>query len=75
MADRGKLANMRYAVVGLGHLAQIAVLPGFQNAPNSELFAIVSGDARKRDKLGRTGESSISARQTENRERQVAFGD
>jgi glucose-fructose oxidoreductase len=53
MAGRGKFANIRYAVVGLGHLAQVAVLPGFKNAPNSELFAIVSGDARKRDKLGR----------------------
>jgi predicted dehydrogenase len=54
MARRGKLGpHIRYAVVGLGHLAQVAVLPGFSNAPNSELFAIVSGDAEKRAKLGR----------------------
>jgi glucose-fructose oxidoreductase len=45
--------KIRYAVVGLGHLAQVAVLPAFKNAPNSELVAIVSGDAAKRKKLGR----------------------
>ena len=36
--------KIRYAVVGLGDLAQVAVLPAFKNAPNSELVAIVSGD-------------------------------
>jgi predicted dehydrogenase len=45
--------KIRYAVVGLGHLAQVAVLPAFKNAPNSELAAIVSGDAEKRRKLGK----------------------
>ena len=45
--------KIRYAVVGLGHLAQVAVLPAFKRASNSELVAIVSGDARKRDKLGK----------------------
>jgi len=29
--------KIRYAVVGLGHLAQVAVLPAFENAANSEL--------------------------------------
>src|SRR6202035_5019615 len=43
--------KIRYAVVGLGHLAQVAVLPAFRRAQNSELVAIVSGDAKKRDKL------------------------
>jgi predicted dehydrogenase len=42
---------IRYAVVGLGDLAQVAVLPAFANASNSELLAIVSGDATKRNKL------------------------
>jgi hypothetical protein len=37
--------KVRYAVLGLGHLAQVAVLPAFKNAPNSEVVAIVSGDA------------------------------
>jgi predicted dehydrogenase len=42
-----------FAVVGLGHLAQVAVLPAFARAPNSELFAIVSGDAAKLKKLAK----------------------
>jgi predicted dehydrogenase len=45
--------KIRYAVVGLGHLAQIAVLPGFAGAANSELVAIVSGDKTKLRKLGK----------------------
>ena len=46
--------TIRYAVVGLGHIAQIAVLPAFKNAANSELFALVSGDPDKLKKLGKT---------------------
>jgi glucose-fructose oxidoreductase len=43
---------IRYAVVGLGHIAQVAVLPAFANARrNSRLVAIVSGDPKKRDAL------------------------
>jgi predicted dehydrogenase len=45
--------KIRYAVVGLGHIAQVAVLPAFKNAANSELVAIVSGEPEKRKKLGR----------------------
>ena len=45
--------KIRYAVVGLGHIAQVAVLPAFKNATNSELVAIVSGEPEKRKKLGR----------------------
>src|SRR4030088_3419024 len=45
--------KIRYAVVGLGHLAQVAVLPAFKSARNSELVALVSGDAAKQKKLGR----------------------
>jgi len=44
----------RYAVVGLGHIAQVAVLPAFRSATNSELAAIVSGDSAKREKLARS---------------------
>jgi len=41
---------IRYAVVGLGHIAQVAVLPAFGNARrNSRLVAIVSGDPAKRE--------------------------
>jgi predicted dehydrogenase len=46
--------KVRYAVVGLGHIAQVAVLPAFANArENSVLAALVSGDAVKREELGR----------------------
>jgi glucose-fructose oxidoreductase len=44
---------VRYAVVGLGHIAQVAVLPSFANARrNSRLAALVSGDAVKLRSLG-----------------------
>lgn len=45
--------KVRYAVVGIGHLSQVAVLPAFKNTSNCELVAIVSGDAAKRNKLGK----------------------
>jgi glucose-fructose oxidoreductase len=46
--------QIRYAVVGLGHIAQIAVLPAFANARrNSRLAALVSGDRMKLDALGK----------------------
>jgi predicted dehydrogenase len=45
--------KIRYAVVGLGHIAQVAVLPAFAHAGNSELAAFVSNDPEKLEKLGR----------------------
>jgi predicted dehydrogenase len=46
--------KIRYAVVGLGHIAQAAVLPGFANARrNSELAALVSDHPTKLQKLAR----------------------
>jgi predicted dehydrogenase len=45
--------KVRYAVVGLGHIAQVAVLPAFAHARNSELAALVSNDPEKLEKLGR----------------------
>ena len=46
--------QIRYAVVGLGHIAQVAVLPAFANARrNSRLAALVSGDPVKREQLSR----------------------
>jgi len=48
-----KSNKIRYAVVGLGHIAQVAVLPAFKNANNSELVAIVSGEKEKREKLAK----------------------
>jgi predicted dehydrogenase len=52
-SSRGK-RKIRYAVVGLGYISQIAVLPAFTHAAkNSELTALVSDDAEKLKKLGR----------------------
>lgn len=46
--------KIRYAVVGLGYIGQIAVLPAFAHAKeNSVLNALVSGDAVKLKKLSR----------------------
>jgi glucose-fructose oxidoreductase len=43
---------VRYAVVGLGHIAQVAVIPAFAHARrNSRLVAIVSGDRTKRREI------------------------
>jgi glucose-fructose oxidoreductase len=45
--------KIRYAVVGLGHIAQTAVLPAFRHAKkNSKLVALVSGDKDKLKVLG-----------------------
>jgi predicted dehydrogenase len=45
---------VRYAVVALGHIAQVAVIPAFAHArKNSELVAIVSGDRDKRREIAR----------------------
>jgi glucose-fructose oxidoreductase len=42
-----------YAVIGLGHIAQVAVLPGFANTRNSKVLALVSGDRKKLQTLAR----------------------
>ncbi|HWA28774.1 MAG TPA: Gfo/Idh/MocA family oxidoreductase [Lacunisphaera sp.] len=42
-----------YAVVGLGHIAQVAVLPGFAQAKNSKVTALVSGDRKKLQTLAK----------------------
>jgi predicted dehydrogenase len=54
MASRKRPGPVRYAVVGAGHIAQVAVLPAFAHAKrNSRLVAIVSGDRTKRTTLSR----------------------
>jgi glucose-fructose oxidoreductase len=46
--------RIRYAVIGMGHIAQVAVLPAFAHARrNSQLTAIVSDDATKRREISR----------------------
>lgn len=44
--------KIRYAVVGLGWIAQESVLPAFKHADNSELTALVSDDPAKLRTLG-----------------------
>lgn len=56
MARRSRVSGkaVRYAVVGLGHIAQAAVLPAFKHARrNSRLVALVSGEPKKLRELGR----------------------
>jgi len=53
-APRSKKKKVRYAVVGLGYISQIAVLPAFAHArENSRLTALVSGDPQKLRELSR----------------------
>jgi len=40
-----------YAIVGLGHIAQTAVLPAFKHAENSQLAALVTGNPKKHREL------------------------
>ena len=58
--------QVRYAVVGLGHIAQVAVLPAFGNARrNSRLAALVSGLAAAlpamRDRWRRLAPAALAA--------------
>jgi predicted dehydrogenase len=49
-----KKPKVRYALVGAGNLAQVAILPAFHHArATSELTAILSSDPRKLRALGR----------------------
>ena len=53
-ASKKSRRPIRYAVVGLGHIAQAAVLPAFAHAAkNSQLTALVSDDPVKLKKLAR----------------------
>src|SRR5438105_7142969 len=53
MARKRSRRQVGYAVIGLGHIAQTAVLPAFKHADNAKLVAIVSSDEEKRRKLAR----------------------
>ena len=53
MGTKSSGSRVRYAVVGLGHITQVAVLPAFKSARNSEIVALVSDDPRKRKALGK----------------------
>jgi glucose-fructose oxidoreductase len=51
---RNGARRVRYAVVGLGHIAQVAVLPAFAHATqNSEVTALVTDDPAKAKQLSK----------------------
>lgn len=52
MSSNGK-GKVRYAVVGLGHIAQAAALPAFKHMEKSELVGLVSGDPDKLSEVSR----------------------
>jgi predicted dehydrogenase len=45
--------KIRYAVVGLGDIAQEDMMPGVHHTGNSEITALVTGDATKAKELGK----------------------
>jgi hypothetical protein len=45
--------GVRFAVVGLGHFAQTAILPAFKTASHSRLTALFSNDETKLNELAR----------------------
>ena len=49
-------AKVRYAVAGMGWIAQKAVLPAFAHASNSELVALITSDAKKAEVVGTKGD-------------------
>jgi predicted dehydrogenase len=46
------MQKVGYAVIGLGGISQVAVLPAFAHSEHAELIAVVSGDKAKAEKLG-----------------------
>jgi len=74
MARNGS-SKVRYAVVGAGNIAQVAILPAFAHAAErSELVAIVSSDEAKRRELGKRYRVSLTAGD-EDFERGLASGE
>ena len=54
--------KIRYAVIGAGNIAQVAVLPAFKHArSNSELVALISGDSEKRAELRKKYDLELAA--------------
>lgn len=53
---RGK--RIGYAVVGLGSISQVAVLPAFAHSKKAKLVAVVSGDEEKAGKLAQQFKAS-----------------
>jgi glucose-fructose oxidoreductase len=53
MIQEARSRKINYAVVGLGAIAQTAVLPGFANAKNSRIAALISDTPDKLKKLSK----------------------
>lgn len=51
--NKSSSGAVRYAVVGLGHIAQVAILPAFAQARKSALTGLVSSSPTKLQKLAR----------------------
>lgn len=51
--DKSYGNKIRYAVVGLGHISQKAVLPAFAHTQHSEVTALVSGTPQKMEQLAK----------------------
>src|ERR1700754_4402119 len=49
----GSKEKARYAIVGLGDIAQEDMMPGVDHTGNSEITALVTSDAVKADELGK----------------------
>jgi predicted dehydrogenase len=45
--------KVRYAIVGLGDIAQEDMMPGVEHTGNSEITALVTGDTAKASELGK----------------------
>lgn len=53
-SNRRPTRRVRYAIVGLGHIAQVAVLPAFAHAQsNSDVTALVSDDPAKLQQISK----------------------
>ncbi|MDP9132016.1 MAG: Gfo/Idh/MocA family oxidoreductase [Nitrospirota bacterium] len=53
-SNRRPATRIRYAIVGLGHIAQVAVLPAFAHArSNSDVTALVSDDPAKLQRISK----------------------
>lgn len=53
--SKPRVKRLRFAVVGLGHIAQTAILPAFAHAKShAELAALITQDRTKLSALGRT---------------------
>ena len=53
LAAMVRMDPIRIGVIGLGHFAQVAILPAFRSLEDVKLAALVSGTEEKRERLGK----------------------